>query len=535
MPQKDNDRLFGAKASVSHDAPLARDFSSSNQQQTDSITPPSDGSTVSLLQKDSFSYNALDQNASLPPDVSTVAPFSLWNSSRRQKLLLLALALVDLTSNMSLSVLAPFFPDEAAKKGVSDTTSGFIFGVFALVQFITSPIFGKLMPVVGARFLLLAGQFFGGGCVLLFGTLDYIPTSDENTTLFTVMCFVVRGFAATGCTASNTASFVITANAFPNNVATVFGILEMATGLGLMIGPAVGGVLFQISGFALPFVTLGAFMMLSVPVCGLCLQQQQFGDLHRLATVPLASLLRVPAVFIVCLAVTLGALVWSVIEPILQPHLVVFDLSPLYLGLIFLLMAAFYAVSSPVWGYVADKLADATLMLVFGFAFSGLGLLILGPSPLFGFDPLYNELWLNVLALVLLGVAVSLAVIPTFVKIISAAKMAGLADDMTLYASTAGLWGSMCALGDFLGPTIGGVLFDIVGFAWTVTYVAIACFVMALLLCILWVFERTCRTSSHNTKHSMPNGLDSNIKSTGFTSERQQDSETTSLLSAYLT
>ena len=47
------------------------------------------------------------------------------------------------------------------------------------------------------------------------------------------------------------------------------------------------------------------------------------GDLHRLATVPLASLLRVPAVFIVCLAVTLGALVWSVIEPILQPHLVV--------------------------------------------------------------------------------------------------------------------------------------------------------------------------------------------------------------------
>ena len=112
MPQKDNDRLFGAKASVSHDAPLARDFSSSNQQQTDSITPPSDGSTVSLLQKDSFSYNALDQNASLPPDVSTVAPFSLWNSSRRQKLLLLALALVDLTSNMSLSVLAPFFPDE---------------------------------------------------------------------------------------------------------------------------------------------------------------------------------------------------------------------------------------------------------------------------------------------------------------------------------------------------------------------------------------------------------------------------------------
>ena len=64
--------------------------------------------------------------------------------------------------------------------------------------------------------------------------------------LFTVMCFVVRGFAATGCTASSTASFVITANTFPNNIATVFGILEMSAGLGFMVGPAVGGVLFEV-------------------------------------------------------------------------------------------------------------------------------------------------------------------------------------------------------------------------------------------------------------------------------------------------
>ena len=34
---------------------------------------------------------------------------------------------------------------QAAKKGVSDTMSGVIFGMFALVQFITSPIFSKLV------------------------------------------------------------------------------------------------------------------------------------------------------------------------------------------------------------------------------------------------------------------------------------------------------------------------------------------------------------------------------------------------------
>ena len=42
---------------------------------------------------------------------------------------------------------------QAAKKGVSDTTSGVIFGMFALVQFITFPIFGKLVsrPVMITR------------------------------------------------------------------------------------------------------------------------------------------------------------------------------------------------------------------------------------------------------------------------------------------------------------------------------------------------------------------------------------------------
>ncbi|KAI0208989.1 hypothetical protein LSAT2_006333 [Lamellibrachia satsuma] len=176
------------------------------------------------------------------------------------------------------------------------------------------------------------------------------------------------------------------------------------------------------------------------------------------------------------------------------------------------------------------ELSNAGVMLVFGFVFSGLGLLLLGPSPLFGFDLLYNELWLNVLALILLGVAVSLAVIPTFVKIISAAKKAGLDNGMALYSSTAGLWGSMYALGDFLGPTIGGWLYDSMGFAWTVTYVAIACFVMAVLLCLLCLCERTHVMSSHSTKHSVPNGL--GIKNTGVTVDLHLESETTPLLFA---
>ena len=47
-----------------------------------------------------------------PSDDDTYQSFSFWKSSRQQKTLLAAMATVDFTSNMCLSILAPFFPDE---------------------------------------------------------------------------------------------------------------------------------------------------------------------------------------------------------------------------------------------------------------------------------------------------------------------------------------------------------------------------------------------------------------------------------------
>ncbi len=82
---------------------------------------------------------------------------------------------------------------------------------------------------------------------VLCSVLDFMPgETDSEKTLYIVYCFVVRIFLALGCTAANTASFAITADTFPDNVGAVFGILETFTGLGLMLGPALGGVIFEV-------------------------------------------------------------------------------------------------------------------------------------------------------------------------------------------------------------------------------------------------------------------------------------------------
>lgn len=75
------------------------------------------------------------------------------------------------------------------------------------------------------------------------------------------MAFTLRIFLAIGCTASTTASFAITANTFPDTVATVFGLLETATGLGMMLGPALGGVLYEVCAINILYLDGATFVI----------------------------------------------------------------------------------------------------------------------------------------------------------------------------------------------------------------------------------------------------------------------------------
>lgn len=78
---------------------------------------------------------------------SQIETSAIKNFDKRQKLTLVSLALVDFMSFCSMSIMAPFFPREATEKGLSDTTTGFVFSFYALVMFITSPIFGKIVNI----------------------------------------------------------------------------------------------------------------------------------------------------------------------------------------------------------------------------------------------------------------------------------------------------------------------------------------------------------------------------------------------------
>ena len=162
-----------------------------------------------------------------------------------------------------MSIMAPFFPNEASNKGMSETVSGFVFSFYALIVMISSPILGSLLPVIGAKFMLISGIFASGVSNILFGTLDRII----DLTSFTVFCFIVRATEAIGVAAFSTASYTYIMYVFPDDIGTAFGLTETCVGIGMSLGPAVGAGLYALGGYGLPFYVLGTFVLLNIPLC----------------------------------------------------------------------------------------------------------------------------------------------------------------------------------------------------------------------------------------------------------------------------
>ena len=136
------------------------------------------------------SITTIDQ--SLPSVVTVIIPMP--TNVKNRKLVLFAIGFVSLSLYMSFALMAPFFPAESSAKQVSTTVSGFIFSVYSLAMMITAPIVGKLIPVIGIKFLCMSGIWMAGCSSILFGLLDLI----DDPVTFVSFCFVVRCFMAVG-------------------------------------------------------------------------------------------------------------------------------------------------------------------------------------------------------------------------------------------------------------------------------------------------------------------------------------------------
>ena len=150
-----------------------------------------------------------------------------------------------------IGLLVPVFPEVIRRFGHDPQFVSHYFGyfisVYALMQFLASPVLGSLSDRYGRRPVLLVS--------LLGAGLDYVLMAFAPNLSILFLGRIISGL--TGASMTVASSYMADISDDKNRSAN-FGMIGAAFGLGFIVGPALGGVLGHL-GWQAPFI--GAAVM----------------------------------------------------------------------------------------------------------------------------------------------------------------------------------------------------------------------------------------------------------------------------------
>jgi len=151
---------------------------------------------------------------------------SVWSASRR---VLFLTVFIDL---LGFGIVVPMLAFCAKQYGASGAVLGMILGSFSLMQFFFSSVWGRLSDRIGRRpviMISLAGNILGF-CVFAFAS--NVP-----------MLFVSRILCGIAAASVSTAQAYIADTTDDTGRSAGMALIGMAFGLGIVLGPPIGGIL----------------------------------------------------------------------------------------------------------------------------------------------------------------------------------------------------------------------------------------------------------------------------------------------------
>jgi len=88
----------------------------------------------------------------------------------------------------------------------------------------------------------------------------------DDANLFFYSCLALRIFEAFGCISHICSSYTFIIKLFPDDISYVFSLTETACGVGLAMGPAIGGLIYSQSGYGAPFYIFGSIVLICFPL-----------------------------------------------------------------------------------------------------------------------------------------------------------------------------------------------------------------------------------------------------------------------------
>jgi multidrug resistance protein len=189
-------------------------------------------------------------------------------ASRSRLTIIFVTIFIDL---LGFGLVLPALPFYAESYGASPFTIGLLSMSYSLMQFLFSPLWGRVSDRVGRRPIILMS--LAGSCVafLVFGLAASLP-----------LLFVARTIAGIFSSASLPAAQAYIADSTtPENRAKGMGLIGAAFGLGFIFGPALGGLLTRY-GYGFPALVAAGMAGLNFAWAYFALPESLHADHRRI-------------------------------------------------------------------------------------------------------------------------------------------------------------------------------------------------------------------------------------------------------------
>ncbi len=343
------------------------------------------------------------------------------------------------TDILAYSIAVPVLPDISSRFGASATMVGFLFASFGLTVMLTSIPMGAFSDRAGRRLPLV------GGLIALALSSVLFAFAPRLSWLFAAR--LVQGAADA---VTWVVGFAVVADLYSaDERGRVMGLVMSGSTAAFMLGPTIGGWLYQTGGVRLPYLIVALLALVAAAGLSFVSLPKPTGTYEP---IPLRTLITARAVAVCSLAVVVGGGTIAMLEPVLSLFLSSeLALTPSRIGLVFGAGAVVAAFLHPLFGRVSDRTGGRTLTLL-GLAAIGAMLPLLPLSTSF----------LSATLLYMVGVvAISMMVAPSLAYMAEAVSASGDQSFGVAY----GLYNFAWSIGMLAGPSIGAAVYERIGFA----------------------------------------------------------------------
>jgi DHA1 family multidrug resistance protein-like MFS transporter len=347
-----------------------------------------------------------------------------------------------------MTMIIPFLPLYIQELGIHDEKhiafwAGLIFAGNFVTAFLFQPFWGRLADRYGRKMMIIRSGLGMAAVMILMG----FSTSVWHLLLLRMLNGTISGYIPA-------AAALVSANTPRERIGFAMGTLQSGAVAGTILGPVIGGLMVNWIGFAPIFYITGTLLLIGT-LLALFLVKETF-DKKKAAAQPQLSIYRgfqqlrnipeLPAIFAVTFMIQFAILSTMPLIPLfVQEMHGQITLLAFYAGLVSSAMGFSNMIASPIFGRLGDRIGYERILFM----------ALIGAALAFIPQAFVQNVWQLMIVRFLLGMFIG-GLLPSVNALIRKYTPDGM-EGRSYSFNTSSL-----ALGNMLGPIVGGVLYGFI-------------------------------------------------------------------------